>query len=128
MHIVGLYCCWCCRKNLCACICWLARTAGAVLCTGWTKNCYVAPTANELMAWHELVYAYAANFCETCAAVLRCAAVCCSYMYLGVALTRLEDHDNAAAAYRKAISIDPQEPLFHLNYGEQAAGCNLSER
>jgi tetratricopeptide (TPR) repeat protein len=80
------------------------------------------------MAWHELVYAYAANFCETCAAVLRCAAVCCSYMYLGVALTRLEDHDNAAAAYRKAISIDPQEPLFHLNYGEQAAGCNLSVR
>lgn len=42
----------------------------------------------------------------------------CSYMYLGVALTRLEDHDNAAAAYRKAVSLEPAEPLFHLNYGE----------
>ncbi|WIA13166.1 hypothetical protein OEZ85_006758 [Tetradesmus obliquus] len=39
-----------------------------------------------------------------------------SYMYLGVALTRLEDHDNAAAAYRKAVSLEPAEPLFHLNY------------
>uniref|UniRef100_A0A383V8L7 Uncharacterized protein n=1 Tax=Tetradesmus obliquus TaxID=3088 RepID=A0A383V8L7_TETOB len=39
-----------------------------------------------------------------------------SYMYLGVALTRLEDYDNAAAAYRKAVSLEPAEPLFHLNY------------
>jgi tetratricopeptide (TPR) repeat protein len=43
-------------------------------------------------------------------------------MYLGVALTRLEDYDNAAAAYRKAISIDPEEPLFHLNHGEMGWG------
>eukprot|EP00879_Flechtneria_rotunda_P022285 GHRR01023513.1.p1 GENE.GHRR01023513.1~~GHRR01023513.1.p1 ORF type:complete len:155 (+),score=28.66 GHRR01023513.1:292-756(+) len=39
-----------------------------------------------------------------------------SYMYLGVALARLEDYENAVAAYNKAISMNPTEPLFHLNY------------
>jgi len=38
-------------------------------------------------------------------------------MYLGIALTRLEDHDNAAAAHNKAISMEPEEPLFRLNFG-----------
>lgn len=41
-----------------------------------------------------------------------------SYMYLGVALARLEDHENAGAAYKKAIAMDPAEPLFRLNYGK----------
>lgn len=40
-----------------------------------------------------------------------------SYMYLGVTLTRLQDDENACAAYEKAISMDAQEPVFHLNYG-----------
>lgn len=43
----------------------------------------------------------------------------CSYMYLGMALHQLSDFDNAAAAYDKAVSLEPAEPLLHLNYGKQ---------
>jgi tetratricopeptide (TPR) repeat protein len=43
-----------------------------------------------------------------------------SYMYLGVALARLDDYDNACAAYEKACQMDPQEPAFRLNYGRGA--------
>ncbi|KAJ9507015.1 hypothetical protein QJQ45_004689 [Haematococcus lacustris] len=41
-----------------------------------------------------------------------------SYMYLAVALSKLEDIDNACAAYEKAIQMCgvPGEPVFHLNY------------
>eukprot|EP00955_Chlamydomonas_euryale_P103187 365471-Chlamydomonas_euryale.AAC.5 len=41
-----------------------------------------------------------------------------SYMYLAIALSKLDDQDNACSAYEKAISLaaEPGEPLFHLNY------------
>ena len=39
-----------------------------------------------------------------------------SYMYLGVALSRLEDFDNSSSAYEKAIELDGNDHLFHLNY------------
>ncbi|PNW76079.1 hypothetical protein CHLRE_12g548650v5 [Chlamydomonas reinhardtii] len=41
-----------------------------------------------------------------------------SYMYLAVTLARLDDYDNACAAYDKAIQMAgvPGEPVFHLNY------------
>jgi len=42
----------------------------------------------------------------------------CSYMYLGMTLHQLNDIDNAVAAYDKAISLEPTEPILHLNYGE----------
>lgn len=42
-------------------------------------------------------------------------------MLLGVALERLEDPDNARAAYERSLALDPQEPLAHLNYGESLA-------
>ena len=45
-------------------------------------------------------------------------SMCCSYMYLGMTLHQLDDVDNAAAAFDKAVSLDPSEPLLHLNYGE----------
>lgn len=47
-------------------------------------------------------------------------------MCLGIALARLDDPDNAAAAYNKALSMDATEPLFHLNYGERAQGLQAS--
>jgi Bardet-Biedl syndrome 4 protein len=40
-------------------------------------------------------------------------------MYLGVALAKLDDVDNACAAYQRAISMSPEEPIFYLNYGEK---------
>ncbi len=40
-----------------------------------------------------------------------------SYMYLGMALYKLSDIDNAIAAYDKAISLASADPLLHLNYG-----------
>ncbi len=45
-----------------------------------------------------------------------------SYMYLAVTLARLDDFENACAAYEKAIQMAgaPGEPVFHLNYGERA--------
>ncbi|GLI61293.1 hypothetical protein VaNZ11_003647 [Volvox africanus] len=41
-----------------------------------------------------------------------------SYMYLAVTLARLDDFENACAAYEKAIQMagPPGEPVFHLNY------------
>jgi len=49
-----------------------------------------------------------------------------SYMYLAIALSRLEDFDNACAAYDKAIGVagSPGEPVFHLNYGVMLAKHN----
>jgi hypothetical protein len=41
-------------------------------------------------------------------------------MYLGMALYKLSDIDNAVAAYDKAISLGPADPLLHLNYGKRA--------
>ena len=38
-----------------------------------------------------------------------------SYMYLAVTLARLDDFDNACAAYAKAIELETDH-LFHLNY------------
>mmetsp|Transcript_6202 Transcript_6202/g.21988 ORF Transcript_6202/g.21988 Transcript_6202/m.21988 type:complete len:179 (-) Transcript_6202:752-1288(-) len=38
-----------------------------------------------------------------------------SYMQLAIALSRLDDYDNACAAYEKAIEMD-SDFLFHLNY------------
>ena len=40
----------------------------------------------------------------------------CAYMYLAVTLVRLEDLDNACQAYEKAIDLDPDDHLAHLNY------------
>lgn len=40
-------------------------------------------------------------------------------MYLGMALHQLGDTDNAVAAYDKAVSLGPAEPLLLLNYGER---------
>jgi Bardet-Biedl syndrome 4 protein len=43
-----------------------------------------------------------------------------SYMYLAITLFKLEDADNACAAYEKAIKLanaqGTLEPVFHLNY------------
>jgi hypothetical protein len=44
-----------------------------------------------------------------------------SYMYLALALAQLDDPDNAAAAFARAIAMEPAEPLLRLNHG--AAGC-----
>ena len=40
-----------------------------------------------------------------------------TYMYLAVALAKLDDVDNASAAYEKAIELD-DDMMFRLNYGE----------
>ena len=37
-------------------------------------------------------------------------------MYLAVALARLDDVDNASAAYEKALELD-DDMMFRLNYG-----------
>jgi cytochrome c-type biogenesis protein CcmH/NrfG len=53
-----------------------------------------------------------APFCLCAALLLN------SYMYLGMALHQLNDFENAIAAYDKAVSLEPSEPLLHLNYGQ----------
>jgi tetratricopeptide (TPR) repeat protein len=55
--------------------------------------------------------------CLTSFPPVRC-RVAHSYMHLGMALHQLTDFENAIAAYDKAVSLEPQEPLLHLNYGE----------
>ena len=39
-----------------------------------------------------------------------------AYMYLGVTLVRLNDFENACQAYEKALEIDRDDHLCHLNY------------
>jgi Bardet-Biedl syndrome 4 protein len=39
-----------------------------------------------------------------------------SYMFLAITLARLKDFPNACAAYEKAIAIDPNDHVTHLNY------------
>ena len=39
-----------------------------------------------------------------------------TYMYLAVALAKLDDVDNASAAYEKALELD-DDMMFRLNYG-----------
>lgn len=48
-----------------------------------------------------------------------------SYQLMALALTQLEDADNARAAYERAIALDPADPLTRLNYG--GAGCCEAE-
>ena len=43
-----------------------------------------------------------------------------TYMYLAVALAKLDDIDNASAAYDRAIELD-DDMVFRLNYGKLAA-------
>eukprot|EP01112_Ceratiomyxa_fruticulosa_P004571 TRINITY_DN1510_c0_g1_i3.p1 TRINITY_DN1510_c0_g1~~TRINITY_DN1510_c0_g1_i3.p1 ORF type:complete len:446 (-),score=106.20 TRINITY_DN1510_c0_g1_i3:95-1432(-) len=38
-----------------------------------------------------------------------------SYMYLAITLNKLDDQENACAAYEKALSVE-SDPLIHLNY------------
>ena len=42
-----------------------------------------------------------------------------TYMYLAVALAKLDDVDNASAAYERAIELD-DDMVFRLNYGKSA--------
>lgn len=44
-----------------------------------------------------------------------------SYMYLGIALSKLDDFENAVAAYNKAIAME-NDPIFHLNYAIMLLG------
>jgi tetratricopeptide (TPR) repeat protein len=46
-----------------------------------------------------------------------CSNPWCSFLLLGVALARLGDPSNAAAAYERGLALAPDEPLGHLNYG-----------
>ena len=39
-----------------------------------------------------------------------------SYMYLGVALSRLNDFSNGSIAYQRSIEMNPNDHLVRLNY------------
>ena len=39
-----------------------------------------------------------------------------AYMYLAVALSRLDDFENSCAAYERALELSPNDYLTHLNY------------
>ena len=47
-----------------------------------------------------------------------------TYMYLAVALAKLDDIDNASAAYERAIELD-DDMVFRLNYGKLATAVIL---
>lgn len=47
-------------------------------------------------------------------------------MYLGVTLSQLDDFDNAAAAFTRAITMEPAEGTFRINFGEGASLGSLS--
>ena len=51
-----------------------------------------------------------------------------SYMYLAVTLVRLEDFDNACQAYEKALEIDSEDHLTHLNYAVSLLNAGEKEK
>mmetsp|Transcript_60156 Transcript_60156/g.97447 ORF Transcript_60156/g.97447 Transcript_60156/m.97447 type:complete len:412 (+) Transcript_60156:263-1498(+) len=50
-----------------------------------------------------------------------------SYMYLGMTLARLDDTENACAAYDKAIEME-EDMLFHLNYSITLVNSSLFDK
>ncbi len=49
-------------------------------------------------------------------------------MYLAVTLVRLEDFDNACQAYEKALEIDSEDHLTHLNYAVSLLNAGEKEK
>ena len=45
-----------------------------------------------------------------------------TFMLMAVALSHLDDTENAAAAYEQAVNLDPRDPAISLNYAVMLAG------
>eukprot|EP00898_Chlorokybus_atmophyticus_P002464 jgi/Chlat1/3218/Chrsp22S03499 len=58
---------------------------------------------------------YASAFRHLSASIALKPSFASSYMYMAVALARMEDFENACAAYEKALDLE-SDPLFLLNY------------
>ena len=50
-----------------------------------------------------------------------------TFMLMAVALSHLDDTENAAAAYEQAVSLDPRDPAISLNYAVMLAGLDNKE-
>ena len=50
-----------------------------------------------------------------------------TFMLMAVALSHLEDTENAAAAYEQAVNLDPRDPAIPLNYAVMLAGMGNNE-
>ena len=59
---------------------------------------------------------YASSFHFFSASINLKADFAASYMYLAITLARLDDFDNACAAYDKSIQIDGKDYTSRLNY------------
>ncbi|KAF8067394.1 BBS4 [Scenedesmus sp. PABB004] len=99
---------------------WNNRYIAAIACL--KRALYLGPlewlTAHNLGLVHLATGQAASAFHYLSAAVNLRPDFAHSYSYLGIALARLDDPDNAAAAHAKAVGLAPGEPLLHLNYGE----------
>ena len=50
-------------------------------------------------------------------------AFAAAYVHLGLALTRLDDLDNACAAFEKGLALEPGAYVAHLNYAVTLQAC-----
>ena len=50
-----------------------------------------------------------------------------TFMLMAVALSHLDDTENAAAAYEQAVNLDPRDPAIPLNYAVMLAGMANNE-
>ena len=50
-----------------------------------------------------------------------------TFMLMAVALSHLDDTENAAAAYEQAVNLDPRDPAIPLNYAVMLAGMGNNE-
>jgi len=84
------------------------------------RSHYLAPfewrTCYNLGLAHLTMHQYASAFHFLSSAINLKPKFAPLFMLLGVALTHLEDPDNAKQAYEQAINIQSDNPLTHLNY------------
>jgi len=94
------------------------RFVAAIACL--KRALYLEPfewiIAHNLGLVHLCTQQYASAFHYFSASINMKPDFATSYMYLGVALSRLDDFDNACSAYEKALELDPDDHLFHLNF------------
>ena len=48
-----------------------------------------------------------------------------TYMYIAIALSRMQDTNVSLSAYEKAIAKDPKDVLIRLNYATTLTNCNI---